>query len=70
MNAPSACAICAQPRPVERLVVTPTGRGICYLCAGPKLANVCREIDRLGVAEFVARREAYAAQVVADQWAL
>ena len=61
-----ACVICAQPREIKRLIVTPTGRTLCYLCAGPKLANVCREIDRLVPAEFVKRREAHAAQVIAD----
>ena len=61
------CVICAQARHPKRLVVTATGRALCYQCAGPSLARVCKRIDALGVEAFVEEREAYAAQVIEAQ---
>lgn len=63
------CVICAQARHPKRLVVTPTGRALCFQCAGPSLARVCRSIDRLGVDAFVDQRQAYAADVLTAQLA-
>jgi len=63
------CVVCLSVRHPKRMVITPTGRALCYQCAGPSLARVCKRIDLIGVGAFVEEREVHAAAVLTAQLA-